>query len=718
MRQRNRFGHGFLVTLFGALLGLAACGAEDELDTSGLEELEPTPLDDAVPVESPEASESLGELDEVGEGLSTSATGRKVLFTFGKAAPDDSPTKKQLMRDSVAAVVRAYTSIAGESFTVHQSVDATVVSSAWVRAKLASFKTLGSQDTFVFYAHTHGTDAKMMAGPLPNGSPDPGISWSELTTALLAIPAKNVVVYMMSCHSGRLVEQFNAVRTQWSGRRANGRNLIVLSAVNGAEVAGASPHAGIGNPFTYAVAAATRSFVYRTPDRPYDGADGYNLDPQTWDANLRYSAKVSFGELGFYVRDITQWAADHAAYYAGSPVKHPLETGSFNPKGVFIAQPGIVLQPSRGALPATLTSAVQSKLASLVDSSGQREGTAPGAVVGIVAPGFKGIVAEGTKMVGTTARPDGNTFFQIGSVSKIFVGIALAHEVKRGALRLDDAAAAHLGGPLAATFSPYATLRSLITHTSGLRSMPENVGVFRDEDGDGAADSVWWAPGRHYERKHLVACLQVGKCKPAPDDGSMHAYSYSNLGIAFASLALEDHLGLASFDDLLKTRFVTPLGMSDTGTNVPTFITRVGTRGATGYSAASDPSHPNEAVPLADMGAMAGAGEILTTGNDMLKLLDQLAGVQTSSLTDAIVLAGQPLTTVSPEKRIGYAIESDVAEPAICSKPGSTAGFTAFVIWRRDLKLGVVVMVNRGGVHGVTDLGREVLELVASVAVR
>src|SRR5690606_16998450 len=70
------------------------------------------------------------------------------------------------------------------------------------------------------------------------------------------------------------------------------------------------------------------------------------------------------------------------------------------------------------------------------------------------------------------------TRFEIGSVTKGFNALLLAESVRLGRVTLDDPAANHLL-PSEDTLRPALakiTLRSLVTHTSGLPRLPHNLG--------------------------------------------------------------------------------------------------------------------------------------------------------------------------------------------------------------------------------------------------
>src|SRR4249920_2165813 len=69
---------------------------------------------------------------------------------------------------------------------------------------------------------------------------------------------------------------------------------------------------------------------------------------------------------------------------------------------------------------------------------------AVGIVVGVVEPTGRRVVAYGNLASGDPRTLDGDTIFEIGSISKVFTSLVLADMVKRNEVALDDPAARHL----------------------------------------------------------------------------------------------------------------------------------------------------------------------------------------------------------------------------------------------------------------------------------
>jgi hypothetical protein len=131
-------------------------------------------------------------------------------------------------------------------------------------------KTISDQDTIVIYSHSHGVKNNFVPGepwgglrldaPPRDGKPLPhrGVTpWPEYMEKILKLPAKTVVVMVMSCYSGGLIDYLHTIEDQWIHRAEEGRNFIVLTSQNALLMSGPVK---IGNeminPFTYAVEQA------------------------------------------------------------------------------------------------------------------------------------------------------------------------------------------------------------------------------------------------------------------------------------------------------------------------------------------------------------------------------------------------------------------------------------------------------------------------------
>src|SRR5690606_8099411 len=116
--------------------------------------------------------------------------------------------------------------------------------------------------------------------------------------------------------------------------------------------------------------------------------------------------------------------------------------------------------------------AIRKELATLVDMKKQ----AVGVVVGIVDKNGSRVLAHGALDRGDPRVLDGDSVFEIGSITKVFTSLLLADMVRRGEVALEDPVAKYLPADvkMPERGGRQITLIDLATHTSGLPRMPGN----------------------------------------------------------------------------------------------------------------------------------------------------------------------------------------------------------------------------------------------------
>ena len=90
---------------------------------------------------------------------------------------------------------------------------------------------------------------------------------------------------------------------------------------------------------------------------------------------------------------------------------------------------------STGGAPAPLSDAdITRILAERIDAQQQSVGI----VVGVLEPGGRRVLSHGHPAKGDPRRVDGDTVFEIGSITKVFTALLLADAVERGEVSLSD----------------------------------------------------------------------------------------------------------------------------------------------------------------------------------------------------------------------------------------------------------------------------------------
>lgn len=153
----------------------------------------------------------------------------------------------------------------------------------------------------------------------------------------------------------------------------------------------------------------------------------------------------------------------------------------------------------------------------------------------------------GVRKLGAPEPVTPNTLFAIGSTTKAFTVAALQMLEQEGKLKLDDPVTKYL--PWFQMYDPWVTreitLRDLVTHRSGLPT----------------ANAVWY--GTPYSRDEVLRRVRYRK----PSTSFRSTWQYQNEMFLTAGQVIAAVDG-RSWDDAIKARLFTPLGMASSGTSI------------------------------------------------------------------------------------------------------------------------------------------------------
>ncbi|MBY0241207.1 MAG: serine hydrolase [Burkholderiaceae bacterium] len=325
------------------------------------------------------------------------------------------------------------------------------------------------------------------------------------------------------------------------------------------------------------------------------------------------------------------------------------------------------------ALAASAITAIPATAAPALDDSAHRlatQRTGSGAlasiVIGIVEQGGQPAV-YGFGQVNDRV-PDGDTVYEIGSVTKTFTALLLAQEAASGKLSLDEPVQRLLPGYTIPAWQGQAiTLRDLATQTSGLPRLPTGFvppDMANPYVGYGAAELQSFLRGHQLARKPGAS------------------YEYSNLGYGLLGVALATRAG-KPYDTLVHERIAVPLGMQSTGIALTPDIRA---RLAPGHDAIGKPAGNW------DFDAMAGAGALRSTATDMLRYLQTLMPAAAGT-PYALAIQRQRPVMQGTDIALGWHL-SDVRGTRIVWHNGQTGGYAAFAGVTADGKRAVVVLAN------------------------
>jgi serine-type D-Ala-D-Ala carboxypeptidase/endopeptidase len=279
------------------------------------------------------------------------------------------------------------------------------------------------------------------------------------------------------------------------------------------------------------------------------------------------------------------------------------------------------------------------------------------------------------------SRPDADTEFEIGSITKTFTATLLAYEDQAGRIRLDDPLArfAPPGIHVPSFEGRQILMVELAEHTSGL---PRVVPRFTPPL---TADVMW----------QFVSNYRL--TRPPGEQ-----FLYSNLGFGLLARAIVRRENAT--EDQRYARIITgPLGMRSTAINLsPAQHARL----AQGYRPNGQPAPENAPT----WPAFDGAGAVRSTLNDMMRYLDFELGKTNVALSSLLPALHQPRHAAGPNGSVGLGWQMRERADGVKTifKDGATPGFSTFIIFTPATASGAVVLSNHRGCQ-VLRMGAQII---------
>lgn len=296
----------------------------------------------------------------------------------------------------------------------------------------------------------------------------------------------------------------------------------------------------------------------------------------------------------------------------------------------------------------------------------------------------------GTRTVGKQEPVDANTIFAIGSASKAFTAALVAMAVDDGKMKWDEKVTAYLPG--FQLYDGYAgrdlTIRDALSHRSGL-----------------ARGDIMWYAGE-FSRDEILRRVRYLK----PSWGFRGLFGYQNIMFLAAgqSVAAVEH---ASWDDLIKRRIFTPLGMTSSSTSVRELAGR--------ENVATPHGEVNDTVvtmPWKNIDNIAPAGSINSNVRDMAQWLRLQLGRGKYGSQQLLTTGNHgemwiSNTTIRMEGPLAHYMApggnlsaygmgwflQDFSGRLAVHHGGNIDGMSAMVAMLPDEKLGVVILTNKNG---------------------
>ena len=316
---------------------------------------------------------------------------------------------------------------------------------------------------------------------------------------------------------------------------------------------------------------------------------------------------------------------------------------------------------SAQAIPGPLATAkqIQNMLVQRVDVQHKSDGI----VVGVITKQAREIISYGHFDRDDSRVPNGDTVFEIGSISKVFTSLLLSEMVLEGEVKLSDPISKYLPAWVHAPSrnGKQITLLDLATHHSGL---PRE-----------ATNASW-----NYSLQQLYEFLDHYQLTRDPGQ----KYEYSNIGVSVLGVILATRAD-TDYETLLRTRITAPLGMNRTATGL-----------APEMKANLAPGHDGRLykVPAWNIPVLSSAGGIRSTANDLLIFLAANMGIIHTPLQTAMKKMLSVRRTAGPGSQIdlGWHVATDMGG-VICHN-GQTDGYHSFLGYDPHRHIGVVVLSN------------------------
>lgn len=336
-------------------------------------------------------------------------------------------------------------------------------------------------------------------------------------------------------------------------------------------------------------------------------------------------------------------------------------------------------------------------------------------VVGVIDREDKSVLGFGQLEDSSSDVPNGDTIFEIGSITKVFTATLLSILVENKRIELKT--------PIKNLKKEYEhipekiTIEKLATHTSGLPRLPNNFMKLEKMDVENPYD--------FYKPEDLETYMQNYNRYPERTLGKI---SYSNLGFGLLGQIISYQLK-QPYEEAIIKNICNPLGLLNT---LITMTNEQKARLAIGRSPRGKP------VKNWDFSVLEGAGALKSSANDLLEFLTANLQISSSPLKKAIarthelkckffaspvgfqkllrighclsLVAQYPSGPLVKVQRKGVALGWFVSLLPSISKyvywhNGGTGGYRSFCGFVKDTNTGVVVLSNYS--EGIFDTFRK-----------
>ncbi|MDP1976340.1 serine hydrolase [Undibacterium sp.] len=308
-----------------------------------------------------------------------------------------------------------------------------------------------------------------------------------------------------------------------------------------------------------------------------------------------------------------------------------------------------------------------------------------GMVVGVIDERGSRIISHGYTNMSRQQPVNGDSLFEIGSITKVFTGLLLVDMAEKAEVSLHEPIASYLPSSVSVPRrgDRQITLADLSVHRSGLPRVPP------DMVRDGLA-----SPYASFTTERLYQFLSTYQLPREP--GSKN--EYSNLGVGLLGQVLSLRAG-SNYQDLIKQRITIPLDMRSTGISIDEKMRQ---HLATGHAIKA------EIMPAPEwyLGSLEGAGALRSSVHDMLKFLAATMGKTDTPLKHSMEKMQIPFEAGNPIL-LAWGRHNKKYGGMILTHGGKTAGYNSYIGFDKQAGVGTVVLTNAD--ISVADIGNKII---------
>lgn len=290
-----------------------------------------------------------------------------------------------------------------------------------------------------------------------------------------------------------------------------------------------------------------------------------------------------------------------------------------------------------------------------------------GTMIGIYYKGETKFISLGEVKRGSGVVPDKETLFEIGSITKTFTGLLLAHEIETGFLNGDETLD-YFRPEWRGQKTSQISLRQLMTHRSGLPASPCNFPDTTDYNEQDLVNSL---------TNNSLARYPNCKIEIYPSGQILYSnWAVSTLGYVMA------YNHRTTYAELLEDKILSPLGLKNTAIFLSPDQKK---RAAQGYD------EKYKETPLLERKILHGQGALKSNVNDLILYAKAYLKPESTPLNKSLKRA-MKLQYQGPKDKIAYGFF--ITPEGAYSHRGETQGYRSELRIYPAKDLAVVYLTN------------------------